>query len=57
MGNRRLLAENGLAIDADAEAWLRALDDEGETALLVAEGGSLAGVIGLRDVVRPKRTT
>ncbi len=54
VGNRRLLAENGLALDADAESWLHTLDDEGETALLVAEGGSLAGVIGLRDVVRPE---
>ena len=33
---------------------MRALDDQGETPLLVAVDGAIAGVIGLRDTVRPE---
>jgi Cu+-exporting ATPase len=53
VGNRRLLAEHGLSIDEIAEPWLESLDDRGETPLLVAVDGTIAGVIGLRDMVRP----
>jgi len=52
VGNRRLLAEHGLTIGETVEPLLRALDDQGETTLLVAVDGAIAGVIGLRDTVR-----
>jgi Cu+-exporting ATPase len=52
VGNRRLLAEHGLSIAESAESWLRSLDDRGETPLIVAVDGEVAGVIGLRDTVR-----
>ena len=54
VGNRRLLAEHELAIDEASEPSLRALDDLGETALIVAVDGAIAGMIGLRDTVRPE---
>jgi Cu+-exporting ATPase len=54
VGNRRLLAEHGLAIDESSETWLRTLDEEGETTLIITEGETIAGVIGLRDAVRPE---
>jgi len=54
VGNRRLLAEHELAIDEAGEPVLRALDDLGETALIVAVDGAIAGMIGLRDTVRPE---
>jgi Cu+-exporting ATPase len=54
VGNRRLLAEHGLALEESAETWLRTLDDEGETTLIITEGETIGGVIGLRDTVRPE---
>ena len=54
VGNRRLLAECGLAVDEAVEPLLRALDEQGETPLIVAVDGAIAGVIGLRDTVRPE---
>ena len=54
VGNRRLLAEHGLAIGEIVEPLLRSLDDQGEPPLLVAVDGAVAGVIGLRDTVRPE---
>ena len=52
VGNKRLLAESGLVLDESVESILRTLDDQGETPLIVAVDGTLAGVIGLRDTVR-----
>jgi Cu+-exporting ATPase len=54
VGNRRLMAEHGLAVDESAGAWLETLDGQGETPLLVAVDGTIVGVIGLRDTVRPE---
>jgi Cu+-exporting ATPase len=52
VGNLRLLEECGLAVDETVTRHLKILDDQGETALIVAVEGALAGVIGLRDTVR-----
>jgi Cu+-exporting ATPase len=52
IGNRRLLDEAGIALEKSTEAILRDLDARGETALIVAIDGELAGVIGVRDGVR-----
>jgi Cu+-exporting ATPase len=54
VGNRRLLEENGVPVPPDAVAVLERLDAAGQTALLVARDGTLVGVIGARDRVRPE---
>ncbi len=52
VGNLRLVRERGLDVPAEVEAVLKRLDDAGQTALLVAVDGAIAGVIGARDKVR-----
>jgi Cu+-exporting ATPase len=52
VGNRPLLAEAGAALDSSAESILSELDARGETALIVAVDGVVAGMIGVRDAVR-----
>ncbi len=55
MGNRRLLGEHDIwRSTTPASRSSRALDDLGETALIVAIDGAVAGMIGLRDAVRPE---
>ena len=55
VGNRRLLAEHGIALDAEAEAGARARSTSGaRRRLLVAVDGRVAGLIGVRDAVRPE---
>jgi Cu+-exporting ATPase len=52
VGNRRLLGEQGVALDEKTEAALAEIDGRGETPLLVAVDGAVAGLIGVRDEVR-----
>jgi P-type Cu+ transporter len=54
VGNRRLLAERGIELDDVTSDLLSRLDARGETALLVAVDGVLAGAIGVHDPVRPE---
>jgi heavy metal translocating P-type ATPase len=54
VGNRRLFDERGLAIPPEVEEALAQLDQTGQTALLVAVNGQVAGTIGARDRVRPE---
>jgi Cu+-exporting ATPase len=54
VGNPRLFRERGVAVPAEAEQALAALDGAGQTALLVAVDGTVVGVIGARDRVRPE---
>src|SRR5439155_2821490 len=54
VGNRRLLAEHGIALEADAEAALASLDARGETALFVALDDRVVGLVAARDAVRPE---
>jgi P-type Cu+ transporter len=52
VGNRRLLAESAIVLDPGALAILAELDVRGETSLIVAIDGEIAGVIGVRDAIR-----
>src|SRR4029077_11120139 len=54
VGNRRLFQEHRLAIPPEIEEALARLDETGQTALLVAVNGQVAGAIGARDRVRPE---
>ncbi len=54
VGNLRLFRERGVPTPPEVEATLGALDAAGQTALLVAVDGKIAGVIGARDRVRPE---
>jgi P-type Cu+ transporter len=54
VGNLRLFREKGIDVQDDVEEALRRLDDAGQTALLVAIDGRIAGAIGARDRVRPE---
>jgi P-type Cu+ transporter len=52
VGNLRLFRERGVEISGEVEERLKALDQTGQTALLVAVDGRVAGAIGVRDRVR-----
>jgi Cu+-exporting ATPase len=52
VGNLRLFRERGIAVPADVEEVLKKLDESGQTALLVAVDGEIAGALGARDKVR-----
>jgi Cu+-exporting ATPase len=54
VGNRRLLAEQGIALPSDILAEIDKLDARGQTVLLVARNGQVLGAIGARDRVRPE---
>jgi Cu+-exporting ATPase len=54
VGNRRLMAEQGIALDGTTEAVLGQLDAQAQTTLIVAVDGRVAGVIGVRDTIRPE---
>ena len=54
VGNRRFLAEAGIALDPATDRILDDLDREGQTSLIVAVDGAIAGVIGVRDAIRPE---
>jgi len=54
VGNRRLLAEAGIVLDPVTEAMLGQLDSLGQTALIVAIDGEIAGIMGVHDAIRPE---
>jgi Cu+-exporting ATPase len=54
VGTRRFLEEQGVALPPEALAAVERLDAAGQTALLVARGGAVLGVIGARDRIRPE---
>ena len=54
VGNRRLLSEHGIELDLNVEPLLADLDARGQTALLLAVDGEVAGVIGVNDTIRPE---
>lgn len=54
VGSRRLLEERQVTIPHGAENYLRQLDADGQTSLLVARDGVVLGVIGMRDTPRPE---
>jgi Cu+-exporting ATPase len=54
VGNRRLLAEQGIPVEPPIEEVLGQLDGRGQTALIVAIDGEVVGVIGVHDAIRPE---
>ncbi len=51
LGNRKLMEEEGVAATA-VEDTLNKLESEGKTAMLVARGGKLSGIIAVADTVK-----
>ncbi|MBX6314321.1 MAG: cation-translocating P-type ATPase family protein [Isosphaeraceae bacterium] len=54
VGNLRLFRERGVEVPPALDEALGRLDEAGQTALLVAIDGRVAGAIGARDRVRPE---
>jgi Cu+-exporting ATPase len=53
VGNRAFLIEKTITIPAETEARITALEREGKTAVLVAAGGEIAGIIAIADTLKP----
>ncbi|HOB18691.1 MAG TPA: heavy metal translocating P-type ATPase [Candidatus Methanoculleus thermohydrogenotrophicum] len=53
VGNQLFLEEGGVAIPEEAKGRIVALQDEGKTAVLVAAGGILRGIIAIADTLKP----
>jgi Cu+-exporting ATPase len=52
VGNRTLLQEKGVQIPPEIESRINAFEQEGKTAVLVAAGGQMAGVIAIADTLK-----
>ena len=52
VGNRRLIDTSGIELPDDVSETLIDLDAQGESSLIVAVGGRVIGVVGVRDTVR-----
>ncbi len=52
VGNRTLMQEKGVQIPPDIESRITAFEQEGKTAVLVAAGGQMAGVIAIADTLK-----
>jgi Cu+-exporting ATPase len=57
VGNRRLMADRGIALSDDLEEQLIDLENQGQSVLLVAVDGNVLGAIGLRDTARAETAT
>lgn len=55
VGNREFMKENSVRVAPAEEEILSGLEQEGKTAVLVAAGGQVAGIIGISDP--PRKTT
>ena len=53
VGNRAFLAERTVAIPEQTGVRITTLEEEGKTAVLVAAGGALAGIIAIADTLKP----
>ncbi|MDK2890042.1 MAG: P-type Cu+ transporter [Methanoculleus sp.] len=53
IGNQPFLEEHGIAVPPEAERRMTALQDEGKTAVLVAAGADLAGILAIADTLKP----
>jgi P-type Cu+ transporter len=53
VGNRRLLAERGLALEFPQETQARALEAQGKTVFFVADGQGVSGLVAVGDTLRP----
>ncbi len=52
VGNRAFLEEKGVAIPKELDEQITTLEQEGKTAVLVAAGGQMAGVIAIADTLK-----
>jgi Cu+-exporting ATPase len=52
IGNRAFLKEKSVIIPAEIESRITALEQEGKTAVLVAAGGGISGVIAIADTLK-----
>ena len=52
VGNRLLLQEKGVEIPLDVEARITSFEQDGKTAILVAAGNQMAGVIAIADILK-----
>ncbi len=52
VGNRILLQENGIVIPRETEEQITALEQDGKTAILIAAGTAMAGVIAIADTLK-----
>lgn len=53
VGNRAFLNERSVTIPADVDSRITEFEQDGKTAVLVAAGGALSGVIAIADQVKP----
>ncbi|GAB4822450.1 hypothetical protein N2152v2_009496 [Parachlorella kessleri] len=54
LGNRRLMAQRGIPISAEAEQWMARGEQLGRTNVLVAVQGRLAAVLAIADPIKPE---
>ncbi|WP_307793216.1 cation-translocating P-type ATPase [Amycolatopsis sp. MtRt-6] len=54
IGSVELLRQEHITIPGEAERWVRKLQQDAETPLLLAVDGRLTGLVSLRDAVRPE---
>jgi len=52
IGNRALLADNGMDLGPNAENILQRLENQGKTAILVARAGEVQGIIAVADTLK-----
>ena len=52
VGNRTLMQENGIALPEEMDAKIRAFEQDGKTAILVAVGHVPAGIIAIADTLK-----
>jgi Cu+-exporting ATPase len=53
VGNRAFLLEKSVKIPAETETRITGLEKEGKTAVLVATGGEISGIIAIADTLKP----
>jgi manganese-transporting P-type ATPase C len=54
IGNQDLLRHQGVPVSEEADDWVRRLQRQTETPLLLAVDGKLIGLVSLRDTIRPE---
>jgi Cu+-exporting ATPase len=52
VGNRVLMQDKGVPVDNGTESKITLIEQEGKTAVLIAAGGRMAGVIGIADTLK-----
>lgn len=57
IGNRKLMAEEGVALNDEVEAYATQQEKAGNTAVLVAIDGTIEGVISIADQIKPEAKT